>query len=172
MAKKKIFIKREQMVAISNNITGEMDNAKVTVVVSRDVPKFKGEPFTLLFQASTRAISRDIKPATAKLLIHLCAIVEYGNLIPQGKKEMADELGYSVRQVERALNELEDMKVIIKSKHPQDSRMSMYHINPYQSWKGATKERAKKIAEYDKNQLQLFTEEPKAKLPPNTNFLP
>jgi DNA-binding MarR family transcriptional regulator len=170
MAKKNIFIKKEQMVSISNNITGEMDNAKVTVVVSRDVPKFKGEAFTLLFQASTRAISRAIKPATAKLLIHLCAIVEYNNIIPQGVDEMASELGYSQRQVLRALSELTDMNVVIKSKHPQDNRITQYHINPYQSWKGATKERAKKISEYDKNQLSLFTETTKKQLPPNTEF--
>lgn len=157
MAKQEIKVKKEQMVAIKNSITGELEQAKVTVIVQKDKPKFKGEPFTLLFQASTRAISRDIKPVTAKLLIHLCAIVEYNNLIPQGKKEMAEELGYSIRQVERALNELESMKVIIRSKHPQDNRLSMYHINPYQSWKGAAKERGKHIAQYDPNQLDLFT---------------
>lgn len=170
MATRKAIIKKEQMVSISNNITGEIENAKVTVVVARDVPKFKGEPFTLLFQASTRAISRDIKPATAKLLIHLCAIVDYNNIIPQGVHEMARELGYSERQVIRAIGELVEMKVILKSKHPQDNRVTLYHINPYQSWKGATKERAKKIAEYDKNQLQLFAPEKKA-IQPNPNFL-
>ena len=169
--KKKILIKKEQMVSISNNISGEMENAKVTVIVARDMLKYKGEPFTLLFQASTRIISRLIKPVTAKLLIHLCAIVDYNNFIPQGKKEMANELGYSIRQLERALSELEEMKVILKSKHPQDNRISMYHINPYQSWKGATKERCKKISEYNKDQLQFPFPKEKASIKPNIEFL-
>jgi hypothetical protein len=63
------------------------------------------------------------------------------------------------------------MKVLLKSKHPQDNRISQYHINPHQSWKGATKDRAKKIAEYNKNQLSLFSEETKKQLQPNNDFL-
>lgn len=170
MAKKKIVLRKDEMVMISDNISGLMQSAKVSVIVAPDKPKYKGEPFTLLFQASTRAISRNIKPVTAKMLIHLCAIVDYQNFIPQGKKEMALELGYSIRQVERALLELEDMKVILKSKHPQDSRMISYHINPYQSWKGNPTERNKKIAEYNPNQLEMFNEVKKTILLPNKDF--
>jgi len=167
---KKILLKKEEMVVITDRITGVMQGAKVSVIVSKDSPKYKNEPFTLLFQASTRAISRNIKPVTAKMLIHLCAIVDYENFIPQGKKEMAIELGYSIRQVERALGELEEMKVIIKSKHPQDARSVSYHLNPYQSWKGKPMERAKKIAAYDKNQLDMFPEITKG-IQPNTQFI-
>jgi len=168
---KKTLLKKEEMVVITDRITGVMQGAKVSVIVSKDSPKYKNEPFTLLFQASTRAISRNIKPVTAKMLIHLCAIVDYENFIPQGKREMATELNYSVRQVERALNELEEMKVVIKSKHPQDNRSSIYHLNPYQSWKGKPMERAKKIATYDTNQLDMFPESNQKKIQPNTQFL-
>jgi len=157
MIKKEIITKSE-MIAITNSITGEMETAKVTINVSRDRPKFKNEPFTLLFQASTKIISRNITPVTAKMLIHLCSIVDYNNYIPQGKKEMANELGYSIRQVERALKELVEMKVLLKSEHPQDARMVMFHINPLQSWKGNVKERTKKISEYNPNQLEMFPE--------------
>jgi DNA-binding MarR family transcriptional regulator len=172
MAKKyKDIIKKEQMLMINNIISGEVENAKVTVIVSRETAKYKNESFTLLFQASTRAISRHIKPITAKMLIHLCAIVEYENFIPQGKTEMANELGYSIRQVERALNDLEEMKVIIKSKHPQDYRSSIYHLNPFQSWKGKPNERAKKISSYDKFQLEMFPNEDKIKaIQPSAEF--
>jgi hypothetical protein len=166
----KILLKKEEMVMITDRLTGVMQGAKVSVIVSKDSPKYKNEPFTLLFQASTRAISRNIKPVTAKMLIHLCAIVDYENFIPQGKKEMATELDYSIRQVERALNELEEMKVIIKSKHPQDARAVSYHLNPYQSWKGKPMERAKKIASYDPNQIDMFAEVKKG-LQPNTQFI-
>jgi|JI10StandDraft_1071094.scaffolds.fasta_scaffold375706_1 DNA-binding MarR family transcriptional regulator len=173
--KKKPLITRSQMGVITNAVTNEMESVKMTMIVSKDKAKYKNEPFTLLFQASTRAISRTIKPVTAKMLIHLCAIVEYNNFIPQGKKEMALELGYSLRQVERALIELEQMKVIIKSKHREDSRMVVYHINPYQSWKGDIADRKKRIAEHNPNQLKLpmfgIDEKNQKQLPNNTDFL-
>lgn len=151
----KPIITAKQVVAIQNGITGEMDNAVVTVTVKRDIPKYKGEPFTLLFQASSRAITRNIKPATAKLLLYLCSIVEYNNIIPQGTKEMARDLGYSVRQIERALNELISFNIVIKNKHPKDNRITLYYINPFQSWKGEKKDRSKKIEETNPNQLKL-----------------
>jgi hypothetical protein len=173
--KLKPLITRSQMGVITNTITKEMESVKMTINVARDKPKYKNEPFTLLFQASTRAISRTIKPVTAKMLIHLCAIVEYNNFIPQGKKEMSKDLGYSLRQTERALLELEQMKVIIKTKHSEDSRLNVYHINPYQSWKGDMPNRIKKIASYNPNQLQIFgTKELEGKkntIIENTNFL-
>jgi transcription initiation factor IIE alpha subunit len=88
---------------------------------------------------------------------------------------MALELGYSLRQVERALIELEQMKVIIKSKHREDSRMVVYHINPYQSWKGDIADRKKRIAEHNPNQLKLpmfgIDEKNQKQLPNNTDFL-
>ena len=175
---KKALISRSQMGVITNAITNEVESVKMTMIVSKDKPKYFNEPFTLLFQASTRAISRTIKPVTAKMLIHLCSIVEYNNLIPQGKKEMAKDLGYSLRQVERALSELEQMKVIIKSKHVEDSRMVVYQINPYQSWKGDIKDRKKRISEHNPDQLQMPFEiiqsnnkNNQSKLPNNEDFL-
>lgn len=143
------------MEVIHNTITDEMETVKVDIRVSRDIPKYRNEPFTLLFQASTRAISRTIKPVTAKLLIHLCAVVDYNNIIPQGKKEMAEELQYSLRQLERAFNELEKMNVVIKVRHIEDSRCVVYHLNPFQSWRGGIIDRTKKIKEYNPNQLQI-----------------
>jgi len=160
------------MGVIQNAITNEMESVKMTMIVAKDKPKYRNEPFTLLFQASTKAICRTIKPVTSKMLIYLCSIVEYDNFIPEGKKEMSLGLGYSIRQVERALSDLEQMRVVIKTKNREDSRMVVYHINPLQSWKGDIVNRKKRIASYtNPNQLQMFIEEPKSSITENRNFL-
>lgn len=170
--KKREIITKSEMMAIKDSVTNEMVTAKVTMIVQRDKPKFKGEPFTLLFQAVNKAISRNITPATAKLLLYVCSEVNYANVIGKGVPQMAEELGYSERQVHRAMKELEVLKVIIKSKNIQDGRITMYHLNPLQSWKGAVPERAKKIATYDPAQLDIFAELPKEikALQPNKEF--
>jgi len=170
--KKREIISKSEMVAIHDSITNEMTTAKVTVMVQKDRPKFKGEPFTLLFQEVNKAVSRNISPATAKLLLYICSEVNYANLIGKGVPQMAEELGYSERQVHRAMKELEDLKVVLKSKNVQDARITMYHLNPLQSWKGAVPERAKKIATYDPKQLDIFGQLPTTKaIQENVNFL-
>lgn len=174
-SKKREIVSKSEMVAIRDNITNELTTAKVTVMVQKDKPKFKGEPFTLLFQAVNKAISRNITPATAKLLLYVCSEVNYANVIGKGIPQMAEDLGYSERQVHRAMKELEELKVVIKSKNIQDGRITMYHLNPLQSWKGAVPERSKKIATYDPAQLDIFgklpSDTPKKALQPNKEFI-
>jgi predicted transcriptional regulator len=164
---KKDFIKKEQMVAITDSITGEMDTAKITMIVQRDKPKYK-EPFTILFQATTRAMSREISPAASKLLIHISSIVSYGNVVPSTRNEMAEEIGYSARQIDRALAELIKMQVIYVELHPEDRRSKVYYVNALQSWKGEIKDRKKKIATYNSNQLDMF--KPTKEIGPNKDF--
>lgn len=170
MAKKKILIKKENMIAITNAITGEMETAKVTMIVQKDSPKYFGEPFTLLFQAGNRAMSRGITPAAAKLILFLCSIVDYNNSIPLSRTEIASEIGYSARQIDRALQELIKLNIVLVEKHVQDKRSTQYYINPLQSWKGKPKERAKRIAEHNPNQLQMFDDVKKKLIEPNLNF--
>lgn len=171
MSKKKDFIKKEQMMAITNAITGEMEAAKVTMIVQRDVPKYKGEPFTMLFQAVTKAVARDIQPATAKLLLYLCSEVGYGNVVQKGVPQMAIELKYSERQIHRAMNELIEMKVVLKNPNPSDKRITMYSINALQSWKGTIGDRKKQLATYNPNQLDMFpSEKSLIGITPNENF--
>lgn len=159
------------MFAIQDAITGEMDTAKVTMIVSRDRPKYK-EPFTILFQASTFAIGRDITPSASKLLINLCGCVGYGNIITKGEDELAEHMKYSRRQIDRAFGDLVGYHVLIKSKHPQDKRINVYHLNAQQSWKGDIKERKKRLSEQPKNpnQLDIFDQEKPNPMKPNTDF--
>lgn len=157
------------MVAITNAITGEMDTAKVTMIIKRDIPKYK-EAFTMLFQAGNRAMIRHLSPAACKLVLFLNAISDYNNVINMDNKTIAKEMNYSLRQVQRAFNELEALNIVLHQPHPQDNRSKLYFLNPLQSWKGKPKERAKKIAKMDKNQLELFEKPKKELMLPNDSF--
>ncbi len=153
---------KSEMVLITDTISGAMSTAevKVSVHVQRDAPKLKGEPFTMLFQKLGVLTAKNIQPITAKLLLYLCSVVEYGNQVNKGPEQLGLELGFSRRQVERGLKELVDLKIVIKEKNPTDSRMVSIYLNPYQSWKGTVLDRKKKLAGYnDPRQLEMFPEE-------------
>jgi AraC-like DNA-binding protein len=173
MAKKKDIIKKSQMIAIESAITGELETAKVTMIVARDKPKYR-EPFTILFQATTLAMGREITPSASKLLINLCGCVGYGNVIEKGIDELANHMKYSRRQIERAFKELVGYNVVIASKHPQDKRITQYHLNALQSWKGSPNERKTRISkqrEINPNQLDIFEVLPKKiAITPNKDF--
>ena len=174
MANKPLITKQEQML-IHNSITGNVEsaNVKVSVHIQKESGKFLGMPYTMLFQKFGVVTAKTIKPITAKLLLYLLACVEYGNIVTKGPTQMAEELNYSKRNVLRALSELEELKIIIRDKNTIDKRMSLIYINPLNSWKGKVSDRAKKIAEYDANQLELFPELSKKQvkaIQPNTDF--
>lgn len=159
----KEVISKSEMMLVKDAVTNEMTTAKVTMIIQKDTPKYaKNETFTILFQASTLAIGREISPSASKLLLNLCGFVQYGNVIGKTVDELAEHLKYSTKQIRRALDELVELKVLIKSQHPVDKRSLQYHINAYQSWKGNVKDRKKYIASIDPNQLKMFQDTPKA----------
>lgn len=172
---KKPLITKNETVLITDTITGAMETAdvRVNVFVAKDQPKFRGEPYTMLFQKLGIVTAKNIQPVTAKLLLYLCACVEYGNVINKGAEQIAEELGYSKRNVYRALKELQDLKVIIRDKNATDKRMSLIYLNPYQSWKGKVSDRKKKIASFNPDQLEMFADEMNKQplnLLPNNSF--
>lgn len=168
--KKKTILSKHEMVNIQDAITGEVEQAKVSVYVQRDIPKYKSEKFTLLFQLASLSTKRDLSPSACKLALILLDVVEYGNVVNASTNDMAELCGYSKRQTERALNELVNANVLTKSKHPVDGRMTQYHLNPYFSWKGTVKDRKKYIKNFvNPDQLLLFPEPTKA-LKPSKDF--
>lgn len=167
---KRILIKREQMMVIGNAIADQMETAKVTMIVQKDAPKYKNEPFTILFQASNYIVGREVSASACKVLITICGCVDYGNKIGKTQQEIANHIGYSKRQIERAYSELEAADVITKEKNPIDSRMNDWYVNAYQSWKGTIKDRRKRLSTTDPDQLGLFTEDKPKALTVNKNF--
>lgn len=168
MAKKEFILEKHQLVSIENAVTGQMEGAKVSVFVKRDVPKYK-EAFTMLFQDFSRDTIRDMKPVTTKLLMYLFTISQYDNLITQGIQEIADYLKYTRRNVERAMAELELLNVIKKEKNPNDKRENYIYLNPKAAWKGEHLKRKVVGQKFkDPNQIDMFKE--KKAIQPNNEF--
>ena len=168
------------MLAITNAVTGEMETAKVTVIVQRDTPKYKDEAFTIFFQAVNLAMIKKTKPITAKLLLYLFAEVDWKNKIDRLIDEICIDLDYKPRQVFTAIKELEEMNIIRKIPHGNDKRRYFIILNPLQSWKGKVKEREELMQEMrDANQLSLpfpyeeknAKKRPQEKLPENQKAL-
>jgi DNA-binding MarR family transcriptional regulator len=70
-------------------------------------------------------------------------------------EEICEDLGYKRAQVSIAVRDLVEMKIILKVPNGDDKRRSKFMLNPHQSWKGKAIDRAKKIAEYNPQQLAL-----------------
>lgn len=151
----KNIIEKHQMIAIHNAVTDEIEGAKVTIRVEREKIKHK-EPYTVLFQAVNYATAKNVRPVTAKLLLFLCSVCDYENVIAMSSDDFAEELGYTQRNVQIALKELEEFKIITRTQHPQDKRCFIITLNPLQSWKGQASKRLSYIQELkDKNQLVI-----------------
>ena len=179
MGKRKEVISQTEMVATVNAVTQELETRKVTMIVEKDVPKYKNEPFTIVFQAVNSLLVKDMPLADCKVLLYLISKVQYGNIIDRTIKEIAEDLNYKDAQwVQKSLKRMEEQKIILKSAHPHDKRRFVYMLNPKHSWKGTVKDRQKTIGFYNQNQLQMSFEkeqtETKANrqsLPNNTDFL-
>jgi hypothetical protein len=164
--KKKEIISKHQMMAITNAVTGEMETAKVSVYVERDRPRYKGEPFTMLFQSVNAVMVRKMKPVTCRLMLYLCCVSEYGNFIEVTMATLAEDLEYNPRQVQRAMRELKDFNIIQTMPNPKDKRMTIITLNPRQSWKGKVKDRSKaiqKLSSINQLVLPLFDDDKKVK---------
>jgi DNA-binding MarR family transcriptional regulator len=166
----KEIISKSEMMVIKNAITNEMETAKVTVIVSKNKPKYK-ELFTIFFQAVNLEIVKRIKPITSKVLFYLCCKVNYDNFISIDQSEICETLHYGRTQIYLAIKELEDLGIIFITKHGNDGRCNVIHLHPLQSWKGEIGKRAEAIAKLNQTQLSLFSYDPEQKkLMPNETF--
>lgn len=142
-----------QLVQIENQLTGEFETAKLEMKVTLDKPRVT-VPFTMLMQGVTLAMTKQMSPVAAKLLLYLMCSAEYKNIVSKPSSFWAEELKYSKRQIERGTKDLLDLGILFKEKHPDDKRIVVYKINPLQSWKGTEVDRKKTVREHP-NPLQL-----------------
>jgi predicted transcriptional regulator len=173
MRKRNEIITKTEMVATVNAVTKELETRKVTMIVEKDVPKFKNEPFTIVFQAVNSLLVRDMPLADCKVLLYLISKVQYGNIIDRTIKEIAEDLGYKdIQWIQKSIKRLEDRNVILKSKHPYDKRRYVYMINPKHSWKGTVKDRNKTIGFFNPQQIEINFEHPETEIKPTKRGLP
>ena len=176
MGRQKAIYEKKDLVILHNAIQDTDETAEIKVIVTRSREKLRNESFVMLFQAVNKAISRDITPSAAKLLLHIMSEANYGNSVLKGQEEIAKELKYSKRNIIRAFAELVQMGILIRNKYMDDKRMSTYTINPFQSWKGSVTERKKHIAENPNQMALAFNNTGKhsnhlSQPPVNTKFL-
>jgi DNA-binding MarR family transcriptional regulator len=108
-------------------------------------------------QGVTLAMTKELAPASAKLLLYLMCSAEYKNVVSKPSSFWAEELSYSKRQIERATKELLNLGILFRERYSEDKRMAVYKLNPLQSWKGTEVDRKKTIREHpDPKQLDLF----------------
>jgi predicted transcriptional regulator len=177
MAKRKEIMNKSEMVALHNSITNEMEFAKVSVRVEKDMPKYKNEPFVILFQVANSLLIGDMQLIDCKVVLYMMSKSQYGNVIDRTIKEMAEEMKVKdSNYVQKSLKRLVEMKIVLARKHPSDNRRFIYMLNPKQSWKGTVKDRQKTMGFFNPKQLQMpFDEEPKEQsikqsLPNNFDF--
>ena len=95
--------------------------------MQKDEQKVNNLDFSILFLLVSKVMVKEMSPIASRLLLFCLTIVDYGNYIPMGITQMADELLYSKRQCQRGMDELIYFKVIIKQQHPTDKRMVNYY---------------------------------------------
>lgn len=129
---------------INKNISVGEESIKVNIFKGRNYLKNEDD-FIMLFQKVTEQAIRNLKPATAKIMLYMLCKLNWSNHIGVDQSTMAEECLISIPSVQRAIKELLDLHIIISIPDPQDKRRSIYLINPHSAWKGQEHKRKKAI---------------------------
>jgi DNA-binding MarR family transcriptional regulator len=118
----------------------EGGNVSVTVYNGRN--KIKGMPdWIMIFQAINETLTRELKPATCKVLLYLLSIAQYDNFVGINIETLQEKLSLSKVTVITAMNELKKKNILLSVKDSLDKRRNVYKLNPHQSWRGTHKKR-------------------------------
>ena len=113
-------------------------------------------PNIMVFQTFAYLAATTLKPSSNKVLMLFFAHSGYENYVGMDQSTMAEKLGLSDSAVRKAVKELEDSGIIIKTPNPSDKRRIDYFLNPFSAWKGNGFSRAEAIKKLPSNQLDLF----------------
>lgn len=143
----------EKIVNVVNENMG--GNNAITIINNRNYPK--GVPdWIMMFQAVGRDLAKKLTPSGCKVLLYMISLMQYSNHIGCNQSTIAEDLEMSERSVNRAINELKEMGVVLSYKDPQDRTRNVYIINPVHAWKGKMHRRQKVLKIMDKNQTSLL----------------
>lgn len=129
---------------INKNKSEGEEVTKVNISTGRNYIKNEDD-FIMLFQKITEQAIKNLKPATAKIMLYMLCKLNWSNQIGIDQLTMAEECLISLPSVQRAIKELLDLHIIISIPDPQDKRRHIYLINPHQAWKGQEHRRKKAI---------------------------
>lgn len=114
-------------------------------------------PNIMVFQTFAMIAATQLSPAANKVLMLFFANAGYENFIGMDQATIQEKLGIkSKTTVFKALKDLEEQSIIIKTKHSNDKRRNDYFMNPFAAWKGHSETRKKAIKMLPANQLALF----------------
>lgn len=136
--------KANEIVKLINEGETLSESTKVVISQGRYYPK-DIEDFVMLFQKITEQAIKNLKPASAKVMLYMLCKLQWSNHIGINQITMAEECDISKPSIARAIRELLELKIIITTPDPQDKRRNIYIINPYSAWKGKVKHRKKAI---------------------------
>ena len=100
------------------------------------IKQFYGEKI-MIFQAILKKAVKELSNDELKVLMYMLGIMDFENWIHIPQKELAKDIGFDLRRLQRALKGLKEKGYIEVYKK---GRSNYYRINPEIAWKG--KERA------------------------------
>ncbi len=122
----------------------------------------KAAPNIQVFQTAAYLASTTLSPSAAKVFLFFISTSAFENFVGISHQEtIAEETGLRIRTVSKALKELTENGIILKTKNINDKRLVDYFINPMSAWKGKTLNRKialQKLHIEDPDQLHLFGE--------------
>jgi predicted transcriptional regulator len=122
--------------------TYKEEGGEVSVTVYNGRKKIKGLPdFTMIFQVVNEILTREMKPATCKVLLYLLSVAQYDNFVGINIETLSEKLGMTKKTIITAMNELRDKNILLSIKDSLDKRRNVYRINPHHSWRGSNQKR-------------------------------
>jgi|TARA_B110000259_G_C13986565_1_gene390690 predicted transcriptional regulator len=146
---------------INNAHLGELNSKELVTTIHVGRAKVKLAPSIIVYQESAYWSATTLKPASNSVIMLFLSLSHFENYVGIDQLTIAEELGMTVRTVQKSIAELIKFNVIIKVSNPTDRRRSDYFINPFHSWKGSAMKRKAFIKNCKKdkqikNQLSLF----------------
>ena len=91
----------------------------------------------MIFQRMLKRGVKELKNDELKVFIWMLGVMEFENWINVPQREIAEEVGFDLRRVRRAIKGLRDKGYILVMKK---GRENYYRINPAIAWKGSLKD--------------------------------
>ncbi len=132
--------------------TGELLEGYIAVLQ----PKIKNG-FTRHFTMNQDALdilADNLKGSEFRVLMKLLKWLDYENLIQIQQNEIADELKMEKQNVNRSINKLIDVGILLKG--PKIGKSCSYRLNPNFGWKGKAKSHQKALKDrMEKAQMRI-----------------
>lgn len=123
----------------------EKHDIKDDISIFRKTKTTEKDAFIKVFQNGLEFFIEYLTPAGCKMFMYFMVAAHYGNFVEVDQKKIQEKLKIGRTAVNKALKELQDLKVITILPDLNDKRRNTYMINHYVVWKGNPGDRIKSI---------------------------